>query len=138
MIMSLFVTIPNHLPFLQYISVFISISITYIVIVMISFAVASLLNRVRIPWKHYDYIIVLGSGLIGDRVPPLLASRINKGIELFNKQISKGRQPKLVFTGGKGDDELFAEGVAMATYVIEKGIDEKDRSEERRVGKEGR
>ena len=126
MIVSLFITIPEHLPFLQTISFFISISITYIVIVMISFAVASLLNRVRIPWKHYDYIIVLGSGLIGDRVPPLLASRINKGIELFHKHSQEGRQTKLVFTGGKGDDELLAEGVAMANYAIEKGIDEKD------------
>src|SRR5699024_4110507 len=116
-----FFTISEESPFLFSLSFFISTLISYIVIVMISFAVASLLNRFRNPFKTYDYIIVLGSGLIGDRVPPLLASRIDKGIELFYKFHHKDHPVKLIFTGGQGDDELLAEAVAMAQYAEDKG-----------------
>lgn len=90
---------------------------------MISFAVAALLNRFRNPFKTYDYIIVLGSGLIGERVPPLLASRIDKGIELFHTFHGPDHSVKLIFTGGQGSDELVAEGIAMARYAETKGID---------------
>src|SRR5699024_106950 len=84
-ILNTVLTIPEELPFLYSVSFFISTSIAYTVIIMISFAVASILNRFRNPFKTYNYIIVLGSGLIGNRVPPLLASRIDKAIELFQK-----------------------------------------------------
>lgn len=117
------ITISEESTFLYSISFFISSSISYIVIVMISFAVASLLNRFRNPFKTYDYIIVLGSGLIGDRVPPLLASRIDKAIDLFHKFHDKDHPVKLIFTGGQGNDELLAEAVAMAHYAEDKGID---------------
>src|SRR5699024_1590333 len=84
----------------------------------------ALLNQFRNPWKTYDYIIVLGSGLIGDRVPPLLASRIDKGIALFHTFHTPEHPVKLIFTGGQGKDELLPEGVAMARHAREKGIDE--------------
>lgn len=122
-IFSRIVTIPEELTFLYSLSFLISTLISYFIIVMISFAVASLLNRFRNPFKKYDYIIVLGSGLIGDRVPPLLASRIDKGIDLFHKLHKDDHPVKLIFTGGQGDDELVAEGVAMAQYAEDKGID---------------
>lgn len=62
------------------------------------------------------YIVVLGSGLIKDRVPPLLASRIEKGVKLFNKYEQK---PLLIMSGGQGSDELLAEADAMKKYAIE-------------------
>lgn len=34
-----------------------------------------------------DYIIILGSGLIGDQVPPLLASRIVKGVQQYKNTV---------------------------------------------------
>lgn len=122
-IFSRFLTIPEELTFLYSLAFFISSLISYLIVLMLSFAVASLLNRFRNPFKSYDYIIVLGSGLIGDRVPPLLASRIDKGIELFHQHHQREQPVKLIFTGGQGDDELVAEGVAMADYAVEKGID---------------
>lgn len=64
-----------------------------------------------------DYIIVLGSGLIGDKVPPLLASRLDKAVRIYKKW---GRAPLLITSGGKGSDELIAEAVAMKKYMIDK------------------
>src|SRR5699024_11827839 len=63
----------------------IKFSVYYFFGMLLLFAVSSLLNRIPVPFKTYDYIIVLGSGLIGDKVPPLLANRIDKGIELFHR-----------------------------------------------------
>lgn len=118
-----FITIPQEKVFLFSLSFFITLSISYFFLLMISFAVSSLLNRFKNPFKTYDYIIVLGSGLIGKRVPPLLASRIDKGIQLFDQYHNKDNPVKIIFTGGQGRDEEIAEGVAMANYAMEKGID---------------
>lgn len=71
-----------------------------------------------------DFIIVLGSGLIGgDRVPPLLASRLDKGMDQY---IKYGRSPKIIVSGGQGPDELVSEAAAMKKYLVEKGMNEKD------------
>lgn len=101
---------------------FISFGTYYFFFVMLCFAIASWLNLVRIPFKNYDYIIVLGSGLMGKRVTPLLASRIDKGIQLFQQYHTKETPIKLIFTGGQGNDEEISEGEAMASYAMEKGI----------------
>lgn len=63
-----------------------------------------------------EYIIILGSGLIGDQVPPLLASRIEKGVQQYKKY--KG-QPLIITSGGQGSDEKVAESYAMKCYIHE-------------------
>lgn len=63
-----------------------------------------------------NYIIVLGSGLIGDKVPPLLASRLDKAVERYYKY---KEVPYFVVSGGQGSDELVAEAVAMKKYLME-------------------
>lgn len=45
------------------------------------------------------YVIILGSGLIGDKVPPLLAARLDKAIEVANRQ---HEPPVLIPSGGQG------------------------------------
>lgn len=103
---------------------FLSSVLIYAIMLVAVFVTASLLNKTFIRKKHYDYLIVLGAGLIGDRVPPLLASRIDKAIQVFQQQDSS-EKPKLIFTGGKGDDEQVAEGVVMAAYAQAQGLEEK-------------
>lgn len=76
--------------------------------------------------KDIDYIIVLGSGLIGDRVPPLLKSRLDKGIEIYNQQIKRGNDCKIIVSGGQGPDELVSEASAMGKYLLSQGINEND------------
>ena len=73
--------------------------------------------------KEPDAIIVLGSGLIGDKVPPLLAQRLIKGKAIYDQ--FQGR-PTIIVSGGQGEDELTSEAEAMANYLIEHGVPELD------------
>ena len=68
--------------------------------------------------RNADYIIVLGAGVIGTRIPPLLVARIDRGIDLLHSN------PKavLILSGGQGPGEEIAEGEAMARYAEQKGV----------------
>ncbi len=66
-----------------------------------------------------DYVVVLGSGLIGTRVPPLLASRLDKGIEMANAQDPPA---SIIPSGGQGPDEEISEAEGMARYLREHGV----------------
>lgn len=104
-----------------------SIILGYIILCLFSFLSSLLLFYFYRPKKDKDFIIVLGSGLInGNQVPPLLASRINRGIWFYQKQIKKGKTaPYIVCTGGQGSDESISEGEAMRHYAIKHGVDAK-------------
>ncbi|KRN04110.1 YdcF family protein [Holzapfeliella floricola] len=104
-----------------------SIILGYIILCLFSFLSSLLLFYFYRPKKDKDFIIVLGSGLInGNQVPPLLASRINRGIWFYQKQIKKGKTaPYIVCTGGQGSDESISEGEAMRHYAITHGVDAK-------------
>lgn len=69
--------------------------------------------------RQYDYIIIHGAGLDGPRPTPLLAGRIDKALELWNKQHQYG---KFVVSGGQGADEVVSEAQAMRDYLLEKGV----------------
>lgn len=73
--------------------------------------------------KEPDVIIVLGSGLIGDKVPPLLAQRLTKAKTIYEQF---ERRPKLIVSGGQGADELISEAEAMANYLMEQGVPQED------------
>ncbi len=74
----------------------------------------------RIPQKgDAKYVIILGSGLIGDKIPPLLASRLDKAIEVAHRQ---QEPPVFIPSGGQGSDELVGEGTAMAGYLKQHGV----------------
>ncbi|WP_430591783.1 YdcF family protein [Humidisolicoccus flavus] len=66
-----------------------------------------------------DAVIVLGSGLKGDTVPPLLAGRIRHGVKVLQRARTSNPVAPIVFSGGKGNDETRAEGVAMEAYARE-------------------
>lgn len=94
----------------------------YFIFDIFNFLSISLLYKFRRNKLNQDFIIVLGSGLIGDRVPPLLASRINKAIEFYRKQSRINNPPKIIFSGGQGSDEKISEALAMQKYAIDAGI----------------
>ena len=74
--------------------------------------------------KDLDYIVIHGAGLLrGDQVSKLLSDRIDKAISIYNKASNK---PKIIPSGGKGDDETISEAEAMKRYLLEKGIPEND------------
>ncbi len=63
-----------------------------------------------------NYIIVLGSGLIGDKVPPLLASRLDEAVKQYKKY---GERAFIIVSGGQGNDEKLTEAYAMKQYLID-------------------
>jgi uncharacterized SAM-binding protein YcdF (DUF218 family) len=73
--------------------------------------------------RDADFVVVLGSGLKdGGRVPPLLASRLDRGRVVFGKLTARRRDPVLIVSGGKGSDEQISEAEAMARYLIDSGF----------------
>lgn len=70
--------------------------------------------------KQIDYIIVLGSGIKSEEVPPLLKSRLDKAIEYYVKNSSS----KIVVSGGQGADEPVSEAFAMKKYLLSQQIPE--------------
>jgi uncharacterized SAM-binding protein YcdF (DUF218 family) len=77
----------------------------------------------------FDAIIVLGCGLDGERVPPLLAGRLERAIRLHDREQVP---PLLVVSGGRGPGETISEAEAMHAYLRDRGIpDDRIRREDR-------
>ena len=98
---------------------FISLFAAYMLSLMAIYLLSAALNLLH--WKKRrgaDYIVVLGAGVIGARVTPLLAARIERGIELLHSNPGA----VLIMSGGQGPGEDIAEGEAMARYAEEKGV----------------
>ena len=93
---------------------------------IIHYAIASILANLSRPKYNQQYIIVHGSGLVNGKVPPLLASRVDKAIQFYIKQKQVSFAPKLILSGGQGCDEPISEARAMFEYASSKGIPEDD------------
>lgn len=98
----------------------------YLLLVFSNFILSSFIYGIYRPLLRQDYIIVLGSGLMGgNRVTPLLAGRIDRALKVYWRQADKKKKrPMLIMSGGKGGDEQIAEGEAMKRYALEQGIPE--------------
>lgn len=94
---------------------------------------AFLYGRLRVRRKA-DFVVVLGSGLIGgSTVPPLLASRLKRGQTVHARLAKRGGSPVLITSGGQGPDEKLPESHAMADHLVAQGfpaqlIEREDRS----------
>lgn len=66
-------------------------------------------------------VVVLGSQLIEGRVPPLLASRLDRALDIYRQ--TPEPKPVLIPSGGQGEDESRSEGEGMAEYLIDHGAD---------------
>ncbi len=65
-----------------------------------------------------EYLIILGAGLRGDNITPVLQERLLKGMEYLERY----PDVKVVVTGGKGFGESITEAEAMERYLISGGI----------------
>lgn len=100
----------------------VTLVISYIGFLLLAFLLYSFVY-LRIPYRRgMGAIVVHGSGLIGARVPPLLASRLDRALEVYRREIAAGFRPLLITSGGKGSDEAMAEADAMAGYLIDQGL----------------
>ncbi|WOC32467.1 MULTISPECIES: YdcF family protein [Caproicibacterium] len=70
--------------------------------------------------RDCDFIIIHGAGLLeGRRVSPLLAGRLDKGMQVYELS---GRKAKIIVSGGQGGDEQVSEAQAMQDYLLQHGI----------------
>ena len=80
----------------------------------------------HVPAFDKDAVIILGSWVMPDGTcPPLLRGRADAALTFAEAQAeADGPEPLFVPSGGKGDDETCAEGVAIAGYLREQGVPE--------------
>lgn len=98
---------------------------SYFGVVFVVFLVyAVVYGRMRYQ-RSPDAVVVLGSQIINGKAPPLLRSRLDKGLELY-REISVGVAPLLIPSGGQGVGESRAEGAAMAEYLVDAGVPSHD------------
>lgn len=101
-----------------YLYVFILLTSLYFIYIMVMYTFTAWINLINPKHPQLDYVVVLGAGLLhGKEVSPLLAARINRGIEIMNQN----PHSKLILSGGQGKDELMPEAVAMANYAEKQG-----------------
>ncbi|MEV7783331.1 YdcF family protein [Kitasatospora sp. NPDC088351] len=93
----------------------------YAAFLLLCFLGYTLLYRRVVVRPGYDYLVVLGAGLDGCEVPPLLAARLDRALELYRAAEAAGRPPLVLVTGGKGPDEGCTEASAMADYLVARG-----------------
>lgn len=69
--------------------------------------------------EGYDYMIVLGAGLLGDRISLTLRYRL----DVAYAYLVEHPEVIVVVSGGQGPGENMTEAEAMANYLIDHGID---------------
>lgn len=113
-----------HHPGLTKVESFISISVIYVSLAFLVFMIYTVFLQI-IPRKNdFDYVIIHGAGLLdGERPTKLLQDRLDKAIEVYRRDPTP---PKMIPSGGKGDDEKISEAEAMKRYLISQGIPEDD------------
>ncbi|VDG20326.1 integral membrane protein [Lactobacillus plantarum JDM1] [Lactiplantibacillus mudanjiangensis] len=105
-------------------TVFPNLVIFYVAFWFYNYLTMLVLYQFNRPRYRQDYIIVLGAGLLnGDQVSPLLAQRIQRGLQFYQQQQRKtGHAAIMIFSGGQGGDETIPEGQAMLAYAIQHGL----------------
>ena len=71
--------------------------------------------------KDVDCIMVLGCGVRGDSPTPLLADRLQRGVEVFELEAA----PKILMSGDHGQED-YDEVNVMKQYALDAGISETD------------
>jgi len=98
----------------------------------VAFAVALFLGSslcawfaaIHVPSFPRTHLMILGCGLRADGSPtPLLAGRVDAARAYAARQVEAGYPaPRYVPSGGKGDDEVWAEAESMRRYLCEQGV----------------
>ncbi len=71
--------------------------------------------------KAFDFILVLGYRLDGDRMSPILTARLDKAYELW---VEAGKSTPIILSGGQCFAGTLSESQAMKNYLLECGVPE--------------
>ena len=101
-----------------------SVSVIYFSMSFVIFMIYTVFLQIIPRRKDFDYVIIHGAGLLrGNQLSRLLKDRLDKAVSVYKKDPTP---PKLIPSGGKGDDETISEAEAMKRYLMEQGIPEED------------
>lgn len=101
-----------------------SVTVIYFSMSFVIFMIYTVFLQIIPRKKDFDYVIIHGAGLLrGDQLSKLLRDRLDKAVSVYRKDPTP---PKLIPSGGKGDDETISEAEAMKRYLMEQGIPEED------------
>lgn len=118
----------TNLRFVKYtLDICINATLSYLYTLIIATLYCNIRAATHIPKYDKDFVIILGSKIIDDgTLTPLLKGRVDRAIEFGNKQYAASKK-KIIYipSGGKGNDEVEAEALAMKNYLTQKGIKEK-------------
>lgn len=103
---------------LKAVTLILLIVICLLLILFIAVSIGMLHAAAR-PAPENATVIVLGAGLRGDRPTLMLADRLRAAA----RYLEKNPQSRCIVSGGQGQDEICTEAEAMATYLIELGVD---------------
>lgn len=67
-----------------------------------------------------DYLLVLGAGIRGDQIPPLLKQRVDAALRYLRTY----PESRAIVSGGRGPGETITEAEAMKRYLTQHGIEE--------------
>lgn len=97
----------------------VALPFSYLAWVLVCFLVYQRLYRRLALGKIKDShaVVVLGAGIRGTKVTPLLGRRLDLAIKSYTQLISRGEDPYFVVSGGQGSGEQISEAEAMAAYV---------------------
>ena len=117
--------LPAHLTWASILLLLTGYTVFYISFVFLAFMFYSTGIRFLPRRVDFDYIVVLGCGLLnGDQVSRLLGDRLDKAYKVFDRSMSAC---KIITSGGQGPDETISEAEAMKQYLVEKhGVSPKD------------
>ena len=108
---------------LYVIGALVSVSIIYGSMSFLIFMIYTLFLQIIPIKRDFDYVIVHGAGLSGERPTKLLRDRLDKAVQVYRRDPTP---PKIIPSGGKGADEQISEAEARKRYLIEQGIPEED------------
>ena len=110
------------------VDIILNVTLSYLYTLIIATLYCNVRAAKHEPKYDKDYVIILGSKVRKDgTLTPILRARADRAIEFGKKQYEKTHKTICyVPSGGKGADEVVAEGTAIGNYLKENGIDEKD------------
>ncbi|MBR3523466.1 MAG: YdcF family protein [Bacilli bacterium] len=106
--------------------VMINVTLSYLYTIIIATLYCNIMASRHIPTFDKDYVIILGCRINKDgSLPPLLKSRVDKGIEFAKHQKElTGKNIIFIPSGGQGTDEKISEAEAMKNYLVQNKIKE--------------
>lgn len=118
MLMPYLIRMPLQRP-LRYLVLLADFVVMYLFFIYTIFFLSEFVNLHHIrKRKKLDYIVVLGCGVNGDKITPLLKGRVDRGLQV----LQYNPYAKLILSGGQGPGEDISEAECMKRYAIEQGI----------------